>query len=290
MNGAAVRGRVLDMACGETRMFGILHEPPSPRSDLGILFVVGGPQYRVGSHRQFVLMARDFAAAGYPVLRFDYRGMGDSDGARRSFEDVDEDIQAAVDALCSALPAIRRVVLFGLCDAASAVLMYCGREPRIKGVMIANPWVRTEGAEAKAIVHHYYRQRLLQRDFWLKLFSGKLNPAVALKSTITVFRKARRAGVAAASTGRQHFIDRMRGGLQAFAGPVLLLMSGRDLTAREFQDLCKSAPAWGALMSGTHVSTVDLADADHTFSTHAALRAATAHALEWLDALGPRAG
>ena len=48
--------------------------------------MVGGPQYRVGSHRQFTLMARAFAAAGYPVLRFDYRGIGDSEGESRGFE------------------------------------------------------------------------------------------------------------------------------------------------------------------------------------------------------------
>lgn len=290
MSGAAASGRVLEMACRGTGMFGILHEPQSRRGGVGILFVVGGPQYRVGSHRQFVLMAREFAAAGFPVLRFDYRGMGDSEGAQRTFEDVGDDIHAAVEAFRAAVPGMDQVVLFGLCDAASAVLMYCGREPRISGLMIANPWVRTEGGEAKAIVHHYYRQRLLQRDFWLKLLSGKLNPARVLRSTIDVFGKARRAGEGAGSTGGQHYIERMLRGWQAFGGPVLLLMSGRDLTAREFQDLCKSAPTWGSLVSGANVRTVDIADADHTFSSRDALRSATRHALEWLDAISPRTG
>ena len=39
-----------------------------------MVIVVGGPQYRAGSHRQFTLLARHIAAAGYPVLRFDARG------------------------------------------------------------------------------------------------------------------------------------------------------------------------------------------------------------------------
>jgi len=71
--------------CGGDRLVGILHAPAERARDIGVLVVVGGPQYRVGSHRQFVRMARDFAAAGYPVLRFDHRGIGDSDGAARSF-------------------------------------------------------------------------------------------------------------------------------------------------------------------------------------------------------------
>jgi alpha/beta superfamily hydrolase len=48
-----------------------------------VLVIVGGPQYRAGSHRQFTLLARSLAEQGFAVLRFDYRGMGDSTGAMR---------------------------------------------------------------------------------------------------------------------------------------------------------------------------------------------------------------
>ena len=78
--------------------------------------MVGGPQYRVGSHRQFVLLARDLAADGFPVFRFDYRGMGDSEGEFRGFEHVEDDIAAAVEAFRSASPGLREIVLWGLCD------------------------------------------------------------------------------------------------------------------------------------------------------------------------------
>jgi len=47
----------------------------------------------VGSHRQFVQLARRLAKQGYPTLRFDYRGMGDSEGVYRSFENVGPDLQ-----------------------------------------------------------------------------------------------------------------------------------------------------------------------------------------------------
>ena len=53
---------------------------PDTSSDCGVLVVVGGPQYRAGSHRQFLLLSRRLATEGYPTLRFDYRGMGDSGG------------------------------------------------------------------------------------------------------------------------------------------------------------------------------------------------------------------
>ena len=53
--------------CEREQLVGMLHRGANPDARLGVLIVVGGPQYRVGSHRQFVLMARDLAAAGYPV-------------------------------------------------------------------------------------------------------------------------------------------------------------------------------------------------------------------------------
>ena len=91
--------RVLMLRCEADTMLGILHEPVAPSAPVGVLIVVGGPQYRAGSHRQFVLLARALAQAGHPVLRFDYRGMGDSDGTVRTFENVDADLRVAVDAL-----------------------------------------------------------------------------------------------------------------------------------------------------------------------------------------------
>src|SRR3984957_9093857 len=64
-------------------LYGILHLPERclPR---GIVMIVGGSatgrQYRVGSHRQYVMLARRWAESGLPVLRFDHTGFGDSDG------------------------------------------------------------------------------------------------------------------------------------------------------------------------------------------------------------------
>jgi hypothetical protein len=36
---------------GRNELFGIVHVPPAA-ADLGIVMLVGGPQYRVGSHRE----------------------------------------------------------------------------------------------------------------------------------------------------------------------------------------------------------------------------------------------
>src|SRR5262249_34407086 len=122
----------LTMECEGRQLVGILSRDRSPATR-GVLIVVGGPQYRVGSHRQFTLLCRYLAERGVPALRFDYRGMGDSDGETRTFERVGEDIRCAIDRLFACVPGLKDVVIWGLCDAASAALFYARGDPRVGG-------------------------------------------------------------------------------------------------------------------------------------------------------------
>ncbi len=80
------RERFISFDCDGESCVGGVGEPTagSNATDVGVAIIVGGPQYRAGSHRQFILLARRLAHAGIPALRFDYRGMGDSPGAMRS--------------------------------------------------------------------------------------------------------------------------------------------------------------------------------------------------------------
>ena len=118
----------LTFECRGTTSIAVLHLPDTqpdmaaPRR--GLLVIPGAPQYRAGSHRQFVLLARAMAAAGIPAMRVDYRGMGDSDGDFRSFEEVGADLEAAVSELMSRVPSLESVVLWGFCDGASASCFY----------------------------------------------------------------------------------------------------------------------------------------------------------------------
>ena len=91
--------RFVAFDCDGDACIGVLAVPKLPiaTDDVGVLVIVGGPQTRVGSHRQFVLLARALAAAGIPAFRFDYRGMGDSAGDTRTFEHIRTDLFAALD-------------------------------------------------------------------------------------------------------------------------------------------------------------------------------------------------
>ena len=275
------RAETLLISCRGETLVGILHVPQQQAADLGVVIVVGGPQYRVGSHRQFVIAARALAASGYPVLRFDYRGMGDNAAGLQDFEKADEDIRAAVDALLASAPGVRRVVLFGLCDAASAVLMYVTGDRRIAGLVILNPWVRTQATQAQTYLRHYYVQRFLQPSFWRRVFSARFAPGKAARE---LWGSLRQAGGRGRTDGPSstHFLERMLAGLEGFSGEVLLLISEQDLTAKEFLQLCQSDARWRSALRGPRVRRVELSEADHTFSTRADLDGANRHCLDWL--------
>ena len=54
--------------CGHEQLLGIVATCAGPTADTGVLIVVGGPQYRAGSHRQFTRLARSLAASGWPTV------------------------------------------------------------------------------------------------------------------------------------------------------------------------------------------------------------------------------
>jgi exosortase A-associated hydrolase 1 len=268
---------------GDEELIGILTNPADP-TPTGVVIVVGGPQYRVGSHRQFTLLARHLAANGFATLRFDYAGMGDSSGAVRTFENVSDDIRAAVDVICNRVPAVKRVALWGLCDAASAALMYASTDKRVSSVALLNPWVRNEVTVAQAYLRHYYLSRLLSSGFWKKLLSGAFSPVQSLRSLLSMLTQAVGHKGPAGSGTTQPFQARMLSGLEAFSGRVLLVLSGRDLTAQEFADHVAASERWKAALARAGVMRHALPEADHTFSRETWRRAVEDLTIAWLRA------
>lgn len=274
-------------ACDGDRLVGVLARPAFA-PETGVVIVVGGPQYRVGSHRQFVLLSRALADAGFAALRFDFRGMGDSGGTPRGFEFGSSDVEAAIDTLQERVPSVRQVVLIGLCDGASAALLYGHdrNDHRVRGLCLLNPWVRSEASLAVTHVKHYYTRRLLQREFWRKLVRGRIG-LDAVKGAVRSVRMAaggtNAGSEASGPTGtRLPYQQRMADAWSRFAGSILLVLSGDDFTAKEFvEHLRQSAPWKGALQRGK-LETHQLAGADHTFSDGSARRAMETLIVNWL--------
>ena len=249
----------------QARMVGILSLPaaPGPR---GILIVTGGPQYRVGSHRQFVLLARALAAQGWPVLRFDLRGMGDSEGSARDYRAAGPDIAGALAQFFDAVPTLREVVLWGLCDGATAAACHAPRDARVYALILLNPWVRSSAGLARATLRHYYLPRLLQGAFWRKLASGGVRTGASLAS----LRQAAAATLAQKQTQEDDApAPALLRALTQFQGKVLLILSGDDLGAREWQTLLHGDGAWRAVAARARWTQAQVAGATPTFASAA---------------------
>ena len=259
--------------CEGDRLLAIITQPPTPH-ETGVVIIVGGPQYRAGSHRQFTLLARHLAEHGIASIRFDYRGMGDSEGEMRNFENVGADIGAAIKALMQNVPAVSRIALWGLCDAASAALYYAHTDPRVSDLILLNPWVHHEALAAKARLKHYYFARLMQSSFWRKLFSGRIGLGNSLAGltksvSLTAAREINNAASGAAVDprhGSAGYIERMLDGLKHYRGSVLFIFSGADLGAQEFKTLARLDSDWRSACRSPKISMATLDSANHTFS------------------------
>lgn len=274
----------LHFDCAGERLIGVLHRPQgAPRH--GVVVVVGGPQYRIGSHRQFVELGRGLAAGGHACLRFDYRGMGDSSGEMRDFRAVGDDIRAAVDAMLAACPGLPGVVLWGLCDGASAALMYAPADTRVRGVVAVNPWVRSAASLAEARVRHYYLKRVFEPEMWRKIASGRFawrRSARAAASSLALL--AGRLLARRRPAAEPGFQARMAQGWQALRARTLFVLSGHDITAQEFHDHARGDPAWQPFDGAEGPCLRRVPEADHTFASAEWNRILIAHTLDWLNA------
>lgn len=268
---------VVYLCAGETTV-GIVHDAAGTT---GVLMIVGGPQVRAGSHRLYVLQARQMARLGLPVFRFDARGMGDSSGELPGFEGMTPDIVDALLQFRASCPQVREVVLWGLCDGASAALLSLPQlaEHGVCGLCLVNPWVRTPESEARTQVRHYYFDRLRQRAFWQRLFSGQVAVGT-LSQAWKALRKARHARALDASP--QAFPARMARAWEQFDGAVLLVLSENDYTAREFVDTLQSDSEWRGALNHPMLTRLDVAGADHTFSSIQASRALSDGFAQWI--------
>lgn len=247
-------------------LLGVLARPTgnAPQRPTGVVIVVGGPQTRVGSHRQFVLLARALAGAGYPCLRFDYTGMGDSSGPKPDFEAAGDDVRRACDALLAAAPECRRIVLWGLCDGATAAVFHAVTDERVTRVIAANPWARSDSTRSAALVKIHYGSRLRSAAFWKKLVGGGIDVVATAKELAGHVARARKGGRDGknASSEPSNLPQRLATALRQIQPRVHLQLSGNDLTAAEFEVAMRTA----GIPDTLEASALRLAEADHTFS------------------------
>lgn len=177
-------------------LYGILHMPEGAAEPSALLLmVVGGPQNRVGSHRSYTLMARELCRRGIPVLRFDYVGIGDSEGDFVGFAFAEESIAASVEYARARFAGLRKVIVWSLCDGSAACALSARRVAgRVDGMILCNPYVHSKEGRARTFLKYYYLWRALDPAFWKKLLSFQFNPFAAFASFLSLAKSAAGGG------------------------------------------------------------------------------------------------
>jgi exosortase A-associated hydrolase 1 len=279
--------KVITFQCEDDLLFAILTLPITP-AEIGVMVVVGGPQYRVGSHRQFVQLSRVVANAGFSVLRFDVRGMGDSLGEKKDFLHISTDIAAAKKHFLLSVPQLKGVVLWGLCDGASAALLYFHQflDSQIHGLCLLNPWVRSESSLAINTVKHYYGRRLLQFSFWKKLFNGHISYISFIEAASnlikTINSKIRKIKNLDNKFSKNTYQNNMASVWNSFNGKILLFLSKNDFIAKEFIDQTKATKEWGMKLNNNNYVCYEVENADHTFTNSESRFFVEQKTIEWI--------
>ena len=156
----------------------------------GLLIVTGGNEVRAGAWNGQAMFAAKISGAGFPVLRFDQRGKGDSDGPPGDFRSNGPDIAAALAAFRAECPALTRVVAIGNCDAASALML--GGGVGCDALVLSNPWTieDEEAAPPPEALRGHYARRLTDPAAILRLLRGGVNLRGLLGSLIGALRPA----------------------------------------------------------------------------------------------------
>ena len=202
----------------------------------------------------------------------------------RGFESVSADIGAAIDALLAACPGVRRVVLWGLCDGASASLLYWSGPPipacrPVPAQPVGALGGRPGPHPGQALLPH----RLRQPEFWRKLASGRV-AGEALPG-----RSPRCGAPAGAPRRGGEDVPVAHGrGWDGLRGRLLLVLSGNDYTAKEFLEYAAADAAWRARLARPDIHKCDVAGADHTFSGVAERREVESRTVDWMCRQWPR--
>jgi exosortase A-associated hydrolase 1 len=192
-----------------------------------LLLVTGGNEVRSGAFSGQAALAARIAAAGFPVFRFDRRGVGDSAGENEGFRKSARDIHCALAAFRVIAPNVERVVGFGNCDAASALMLAKGAE--FDALVLSNPWT-IEGDDATpppAAVRARYAEKLKNPREVIRLLTGGVNLAKLARGLAHAGRR---------SAKRSSLAEEMAAGLAAFDGPVRIVLAGADRTAQVFAE------------------------------------------------------
>jgi pimeloyl-ACP methyl ester carboxylesterase len=165
---------------GRETVFGLFTPAPAAKGP-GVVILSGGLHgtSTVGRNRTFLRLAERLASAGYPVLRFDYHGIGESTGLAGGFG---SDAPFATDAVAAARwmedQGIDQIVLLGKCFGARLAWAAAGDVRGLAGVVAIDSPMHHYGKGERRITEHVRAGtvELVRRTVRPETLRGLLDP------------------------------------------------------------------------------------------------------------------
>lgn len=270
-------------------LFGILAEPgevpgvadAAMRRQTAVLLLNVGGNYRVGPNRIYVKMARALAARGFPTLRLDLSGIGDSrDGDRThtgSYYSLTSaaDVRAAIDGL--AARGCTRFYVMGVCSGSYVAFQTALADPRVTGQVLMNSRLLElrDGTgpdilQASMQLHYkstaFYWRALMQPRVYRRLLRGEVDVrGIAARVRVLMQARLRRAmGGLFGRAPRESVLANTRR-LSACGTHTLMVMGAED-DGRDYVEFHFGRQG-SRLKGDPNFRMVVVDDCDHTFSS-----------------------
>jgi pimeloyl-ACP methyl ester carboxylesterase len=222
--------------------------------------------HRAGPNRLYVRIARALAAAGYPALRFDLSGRGDSDVRRDGSSFLHSSVAEAraVMDFVQKTTGFDRFVLMGICSGAINSLQTTVADQRVVGaIALDGPAYPTLGYHLRRIA-----RRALRIDSWWRTIIGKNRlgrrlrgdfspePADVNQMILDMYGQNRQMPPKSEAAATLH-------GVLARGARLFFIFSG-SWGLYNYQDQFRHA--FPQLMSTGNIRVEYVKDADHTFT------------------------
>ena len=314
-------GRIVSFANRTgNQLRGMLHEPdPAQERGVCVLLLPPGIKGRVGPHRLYLKIAERFVSMGFHVLRFDFHGLGDSEGEidERLLSDMYNTIQSGryVDDTIAAMDwmkancKVERFVGSGLCGGSISALLTAAQDPRIVSMLALSIPVAFDGGEANwarfatsrqlAGIRRGYFKRLIKPESWIRFLTGKTSYHVLWRSLKQMLPWASRVSAAtstptradvATTTPMDDTNPKFPPAFLKFVGSkrrMLLIFSGKDRLIWEFEEkfMARHRSQLEPLRDCFEVKTIE--NANHVLSDPTWVRQMLDMAGIWLNQVHP---
>jgi pimeloyl-ACP methyl ester carboxylesterase len=295
------------------RLAGILHEPPVRGArGAGVILLSPGMKNRVAPHRLYCKMAAAIAARGFPVLRFDFYGLGDSEGTLEETQLADvyraiqtgryvDDTRASMDWMAREC-GVGEFIVGGLCGGAITGLLAARHDKRVSALLaIGIPAILDSSSTPQTVfmtqgqlgrLREGYLRKLTSPSAWLRLFTLKtdvrqLLRALRVKKGTPGAPPTEPAATATPADNTNPLFAPALLELLGSRRPALLLFSGADRLYWEFEEkfLARHREAFDRVAARARIHTV--ADANHVLTFEEWQQEAFEHVHAWLDEVSP---